>query len=887
MDRKPSTEGACAPGFGLHPLALSLSLALAGPAQSATVTVTSATDDGTGCTLREAMAAINAGVDGDGCTASGDPYGTNDTIVFAPALVGTTITLVGEILVQAPVSVHGPVPGDPTGIVVDADGQGRIFNGPGAAISIDLRNLTLTGGQELNPLSVGGAVQAGGNVDVSHCVITGNTASAAGGAIASNGRITVADSVISGNLAYGDAGALLATGEGTGITLARTILSDNQAVLGDGGAALAIHGMSVSESTVAGNVAGENGGGLFTLDGDLVIESSTLLGNSAGHEGGGAITLFGDVHIASSTLSGNIAGNDAGALFVNEGDVYLLDSTLSANVSGDEGGAIYVEAGDITVVGSTVAGNSAVDGGGGLYADNGDIIVIGSTITGNWSGHEGGGLKASRGSVVLFNSTVSGNSAVRDGGGITMQSGTLLVVQSTISGNVSDRRGGGLYAENGSVLIENSTIAANTAGTRGGGLSVDLTDLTYNSRVTVTVIDTIVADNTADSGPSPDVDLRPGDGEIEFSAWYSLLGTNVPALDTIDGVTVLGDDNVFTDDPGLGPLADNGGPTLTHHPLPGSPAVDAGSGIGADDPTTQEPATTDQRGPGFARISGIAMDIGAVEVQFAIDVTPTALVFPDTTPGQDSDVLEVIVSNAPGSGAPFAVGPFTLGGTTPQHFTLDDSDCATASPLAVGESCVLALQFTPLAAGQHEAVLLITSGVTLEPLEVPLSGRGLPVTGVTHPENPSLQAHVGGEDIGEYCGFTDFAFIEPDAFEPAPPRGYFYRVPGFRFTLEHCTPGATVDITLEYAAGLQASNTLLKLMNGTWQPYPADLTTSTVRYQVTDDGPADADPTPGVITDPVLPAEAVRIPTLSGWTLALLAALLGALGWSRARPRPG
>jgi hypothetical protein len=56
-------------------------------------------------------------------------------------------------------------------------------------------------------------------------------------------------------------------------------------------------------------------------------------------------------------------------------------------------------------------------------------------------------------------------------------------------------------------------------------------------------------------------------------------------------------------DPKLGSLADNGGPTLTMAPLPGSPAIDAGD-------TSAAPAA-DQRGVG--RPFGSAADIGAVE----------------------------------------------------------------------------------------------------------------------------------------------------------------------------------------------------------------------------------------------------------------------------------
>jgi hypothetical protein len=57
--------------------------------------------------------------------------------------------------------------------------------------------------------------------------------------------------------------------------------------------------------------------------------------------------------------------------------------------------------------------------------------------------------------------------------------------------------------------------------------------------------------------------------------------------------------------PLLGPLRDNGGPTLTHALLSHSPGIDQGS----------SPFGNDQRGPSFVRPSGPAPDIGAYEVQ--------------------------------------------------------------------------------------------------------------------------------------------------------------------------------------------------------------------------------------------------------------------------------
>ena len=62
-------------------------------------------------------------------------------------------------------------------------------------------------------------------------------------------------------------------------------------------------------------------------------------------------------------------------------------------------------------------------------------------------------------------------------------------------------------------------------------------------------------------------------------------------------------------DPLLGPLQDNGGPTLTYLPLPGSRAIEAG------DPIFIPPPFRDQRGPCFHRTFGRRIDIGSVETR--------------------------------------------------------------------------------------------------------------------------------------------------------------------------------------------------------------------------------------------------------------------------------
>ena len=101
-----------------------------------------------------------------------------------------------------------------------------------------------------------------------------------------------------------------------------------------------------------------------------------------------------------------------------------------------------------------------------------------------------------------------------------------------------------------------------------------------------------------------------------------LLGTIVANSTTgigneIRGVIIDSGDNIVEDgsglsdptsmsgDPNLGPLVDNGGPTLTQALLPGSIAIDAAS-------CAKNTPSQDQRG--IARPQGSSCDIGSFEL---------------------------------------------------------------------------------------------------------------------------------------------------------------------------------------------------------------------------------------------------------------------------------
>src|SRR5262249_51362402 len=122
-----------------------------------------------------------------------------------------------------------------------------------------------------------------------------------------------------------------------------------------------------------------------------------------------------------------------------------------------------------------------------------------------------------------------------------------------------------------------------------------------------TLISTIVAGNT-------NGDLRTSTSNRFVSLGYNLIGTGT-------GTSQFNQpgDQVGITNPMLGALADNGGPTKTHLPLAGSPAIDAG------DPAAVTGVNGvpgyDQRGKPYTRVwdgdgaGGPRIDIGAVEVQ--------------------------------------------------------------------------------------------------------------------------------------------------------------------------------------------------------------------------------------------------------------------------------
>jgi hypothetical protein len=160
----------------------------------------------------------------------------------------------------------------------------------------------------------------------------------------------------------------------------------------------------------------------------------------------------------------------------------------------------------------------------------------------------------------VFNSTFSSNK----GPGLLAEGGFL--VQNTIAFNTSSRSGsvceGGLHLANGGLQLEGNLVAHNTC----DGLPLDFS--TYGATQL----------------------YIPSEGNLIM---YSVVP--VP-------------EGTISADPHLLPLANNGGPTLTHALPAGSPAIDTSTYY-------DQAGEYDQRGIGFRRRAGGGTDIGAFERQ--------------------------------------------------------------------------------------------------------------------------------------------------------------------------------------------------------------------------------------------------------------------------------
>jgi len=351
--------------------------------------------------------------------------------------------------------------------------------------------------------------------------------------------------------------------------------------------------------------------------------------------------------------AGNLAvnGNANSTVFhIVPGDTVTISGLTITNGSAGSGGGIHNDHATLTLNTCTITGNL----GGGMYNDaeyveglplSALLEVNNCSITDNsgngiYNNAEGGGTAT----LQITDSILSNNSgeAIHSHGFLCLFCGhgtaTVQITNSSITSN-----GGGIYTDTGqlgptTLSLANSTVSGNAGA--AVHVSVEATAAVSNSTISENSGGGIYTDFAAPTGGTGIVNSTMSDNQVEI--WYggafikntifkvspgghSIISDGFSAIMS-QGYNVSSDDGAgdlngpgdqINTDPQLGPLQDNGGPTLTHALLPGSPAINAG------DPNFVGPPDYDQRGPGFDRVKGSRIDVGSFEVQAPPTPTPT------------------------------------------------------------------------------------------------------------------------------------------------------------------------------------------------------------------------------------------------------------------------
>jgi len=508
------------------------------------------------------------------------------------------------------------------------------------------------------------------------------------------------------------------------------------------------------------NSNNSNGASTITNSGTATVSNCSLDGS--GPSTSGAIDNTGTMTVSNSYLS-----NTESSGIANSGVLTLNFCTLSKCGSGGgilfvvaQGGAIFNQ-GALTINNCTLNSNEAF--GGFSFGSNG----------------MGGAIYMSAGTLSINSSTLAYNNAV----------GSLHATSSGAQSYTANGYGGGLYIAGGTVSINNSTIAGNgAAGVVGDGGGI----CNAAGPGALQMYDTILADNSADIG-GPDLD-----GSVT-SLGHNLIGGST-------GGSGFAASDLLNVNPQLGPLQNNGGPTQTMALLPGSPAINAGD-------NTNAPAY-DQRGPGFPRIVGGTIDIGAFEVQATTNQLSSFSIsgFPASITAGVAGTFTVTALNADGS--------TDTSYTDTVHFTSSDIQAGLPADYT----------FTSADAGVHSfSAILKTAGTQSITATDTATGITASQTGiVVNPAaassflvrgypSPSTAGVVGGFSVTAIDPFGNTAtgysgtvhFTSSDA-RAVPPANYTFQASdyGVRSFLATLKTAGTQSITVkDTSAGFSGSDT--------------------------------------------------------------------------------
>jgi hypothetical protein len=610
----------------------------AAPAAAATLTVTTIYDEQLQgdhfCSLREAINTITAPPGNGDCPAP-DP-GPNTIILGGNTYtLGSLTSAPGRLLLLAthPVTISGQ---GPPKTVIDASllhDQALAVGTLGADASVTISHLTLTGAHAPDG---GGRGTDGMGCTSGTCAAGGQGHSGTnGGAILNDGLLNLTDVALTNNSA--GSGGLGGTGGGTEgsanggaggagggggsggainntgtLTLLNAVIRGNHAGSGGPGGTGGSIGFANSGTAGAGGGGGSGGigGGIANNGGSVTITDSTIADNVAGSGGAGGTGGFGSNN--NGTAGGGGAGGccgDGGGIANLNGTVTISGSTFNNNFAGDGGAGGTGGGGGPSVAGANGGAGFGGSWGGGISSIGGSLSVTNTTVSGNGAGTGGiGGTGGDCNSCAKTEGNGDDGGAGGNGGGIRVTNGTSTLLSVTVADNAMGSGGAGGPAGTGST----------TLGTHGGKGPSGVGGGVFIQGPAVTSQNTIAASNGGQNCSGPVTD---GGFNLSFG------DASCP--------------NTFASgDPKLGPLQDNGGPTQTMALNPNSAAIDQGKSFGLTADQRGDPRPVDFTGTPNAA-GGDGSDIGAFELQKGCtdQVTPSQVCVLSVTGASQSSAI--------------------------------------------------------------------------------------------------------------------------------------------------------------------------------------------------------------------------------------------------------
>ncbi|MDF7797882.1 choice-of-anchor Q domain-containing protein [Pontiellaceae bacterium B1224] len=487
-------------------------------------------------------------------------------ITFDPALSGQTILLTnGQIQINKSLSIDASAIG---GISIDGNANGRIFEIASGATSA-LSGLTITNGLASGsvPGDKGGGIyiRSGAYLALDNAIITGNDGRNYGGGIFNDGTTTVSNCTLTGNSAQ--LGAAIYN-YGSGIITANNSTLANNVAGNEGGGIQNFGNATFNNSTIAGNSAPNNGGGIYSVSSasSVTLNNSIVAGNTAL---AGADIYDNADNGPTHTVGENIVGNASGYT-INSGTAPIIANPLLAPL-GDYGG--------FTPTMPPMAGSPAIDAGGtaDFFTDQRGLtrIVNGTVDIG----------AVERQLPIVLNLADSGYGSLRDVINFA-DSGTTVIFTNALSG-------GTIILTSGQILIDKNLAV--DASTLPGGITIDGNGSVTGQRVfefiagTTNTLDalTITGGRTADANDGSSAE---NGGGILNAGHLTLLNCNVTNNSTGNGGNGFGSSGNGHGGFGIGHYGGNGGGIynvsgslkLKDSTVSGNSTGNGGDGIGGD-----------------------------------------------------------------------------------------------------------------------------------------------------------------------------------------------------------------------------------------------------------------------------------------------------------------